>query len=108
MTLPKENRLAEKSDFNKVFKEGKAVKGSFLFIKAKKAPEKARFGFIIPKKVSPKASSRNRLKRALSETVRNYINNNSQFSQDVIIWVNKKDHEDTLQSELTRLLELIK
>jgi len=69
--LPKVNRLKRKKDFERVFKEGRGVKESFLFFKW--VPNKlrvSRFGFIVSKKVSKKATLRNKIKRRLREIIR--------------------------------------
>ena len=55
MALNKKNRLKKKRDFEDVFKKGKAVKGSFLFIKYKKNELGVpRFGFVVSAKVARK------------------------------------------------------
>lgn len=69
--LSKVNRLQKKKDIDMVFKKGWAFKENFLILKTvKNNLDKTRFCFIISKKVSPKASLRNKLKRKLSELVR--------------------------------------
>jgi len=69
--LKKSNRLKKKEDFDRVLKEGKAFKESFLLLKIKKNKLISnRFGFIISQKVSKKAVARNKIKRRLSELIR--------------------------------------
>lgn len=64
--LPKKNRLTKKSDFDKVFKDGKSTKGDFLIFRVLKNHSKeSRFGFIVSKKISNKAIIRNKIKRRL-------------------------------------------
>lgn len=71
MALKTKNRLKKKKDFDEVFKNGKTVNGSFLFIKFKKNNLNIpRFGFIVGLKVSKKAVERNKIRRLLSETAR--------------------------------------
>lgn len=85
MPLNKKNRLKKKRDFEDVFKKGKAVKGSFLFIKYKKNElGLSRFGFVVSAKVAKKAVERNRIRRILSEVVRGVIG--SLDSNDVIVF----------------------
>ena len=105
MALSKKYRLVSRSDFDKVFKEGKAVKGSFLFIKWL-ANEQGfpRFGFVVPKKVYSGAVDRNRLKRVLSEIVNPYVKNNLANSRDFVVTVNKKGQESFIKNELINLL----
>ena len=71
MALSAKNRLSKKRDFDTVFKEGKTVKGSFLFLKiAGNGTQISRFGFIISSKVSRKAVLRNKIRRELSDFTR--------------------------------------
>ncbi|MBI3337423.1 MAG: ribonuclease P protein component [Candidatus Staskawiczbacteria bacterium] len=68
------NRLRKKKDFEKLFKEGKSFKSTFLVLKAVKNNLKEnRFGFIVSKKVSKKAILRNKIKRNLRDIVRQNI-----------------------------------
>jgi ribonuclease P protein component len=69
--LPKTNRLKSKKDFDRVFKEGKGFKEGPLFLKiAKNNLGNVRFGFVVSKKVSKKATLRNKLKRQMRELIR--------------------------------------
>lgn len=84
MALSSKNRLKKKNDFDQVFKRGKAVAGSFLFIKfAKNDTGDTRAAFIIPARVAKKAIVRNRIKRVLSECFRINLSKISE-SYDVI------------------------
>ncbi len=66
--LPKKNRLKNKKDFERVFKQGKGFKDAFLFLKIRKNNLKeSRFGFIVSSKISKKAVLRNKVKRRLRE-----------------------------------------
>ena len=69
--LSQANRLKKKKDFAMVFKKGKSFKENFLYLKIKKSNLKSsRFGFIVSKKFSKKATIRNKIKRRLSELIR--------------------------------------
>jgi len=69
--VPKKNRLQKKTEIVRVFKKGKGFKEDFLILKlVKNNLEKSRFSFIISQKVSKKATTRNKIKRRLSEIVR--------------------------------------
>lgn len=69
--LPKENRLKRKKDIERVFKRGRGFKEGFLFLKiAKNNLRVSRFGFIVGKNLSKKATVRNRVRRKISELVR--------------------------------------
>lgn len=65
--LPRENRLKKGNDFQRVFREGKSVRGNFLVIRsAKNNLGRARFAVSVSKKVSKKATVRNKIRRRLS------------------------------------------
>ena len=69
--LPKNNRLKREKDFQEVMKRGKGLRGDFLFLKFLKNNFKiTRVGFIVSRKITKKASQRNRIKRRLREGVR--------------------------------------
>jgi len=68
--LSSKNRL-NKKEFNAVLKNGKSHKEGFLILKA--APQKSgeiRCGFTVSRKVSKKATIRNKIKRRLSSIVK--------------------------------------
>jgi len=65
--LPKINRLKKKKDIERVFKSGKGFKEDFLILKIVKSGLKnSRFAFIVSRKVSKKATLRNKIRRRLS------------------------------------------
>lgn len=69
--LPKVNRLKKKKDFDRIFKSGKGIKEDFLFLKWTPNNLKiSRFGFMVGKKISKKATLRNKIRRRLKEQVR--------------------------------------
>ncbi len=106
MTLSKENRLTKKKDLDRVFKKGKTVKGSFLFIRFLENDFKVtRYVFIVSSKICPKAVDRNRLKRVLSEKVRSYSLDKGPI--DIAVVAIKRDKEDSLVSDLVKLLDKI-
>ena len=70
MALPTKNRLKNKKDFDAVFKKGKALNGSFLFMKALPSSRGyPRFGFIVASKFAPKAVLRNKVRRLLADVI---------------------------------------
>lgn len=72
--LPKEFRLKNKKEIDQLFKDGKAVRNSFLFLKYKENNlENSRFAFSIGLKYSKKATERNNVKRILREALRPFI-----------------------------------
>ena len=69
--LSKIDRLKKKKDIERVFKKGKGFKEEFLTLKiTKNNLDQTRFGFVVSRKVSKKATLRNKIKRQLSELVR--------------------------------------
>jgi len=68
--LPKLNRLTKKTDFDLVFKKGESLKNNSLVFKVlKNNLAGPRFGFVVSKKVSNKATARNKIKRRLRKSV---------------------------------------
>ncbi len=95
MSLPLPNRLKKKKDFDEVFKKGKAVNGSFLFIKVLSRPDgPVRFGFIIAAKYAARAVIRNRIRRKLRAVVWPDLLPNMP-SCDTVVVVTKKIPENT-------------
>ncbi len=89
MALNKKNRLKKKRDFGEVFKKGRAVKGSFLFIKYRKnGLDAPRFGFVVSAKVAGNAVERNRIRRILSEAARGRIE--SLDGYDIVVFAANK------------------
>lgn len=73
--LPAKFRLSKKTDFNETKTKGKLFKSLNFSLIAYNRKDKlnSKFGFIISKKISKRAVDRNRLKRILSEVVRNNL-----------------------------------
>lgn len=83
--LPKENRLTKKKDFELVFKQGKVFKSECLLFKtAENNLSESRFGFVVSKKISSKATIRNKVKRRLREAVAHHMVGGTK-SLDVVI-----------------------
>ncbi len=83
--LPKVNRLTKKKDFDAVFKGGKTLKYGFLIFKmAANNVSQSRFGFVVSKKISTKATVRNLVKRRLRGAVEKELRP-FKTPQDVVI-----------------------
>jgi len=100
--LPKVNRLVKKKDFDLVFKNGESARDGFLIVKMLKnnLPE-SRFGFVISKKISPKATVRNKIKRRLGDAVSGNLKNLKKSADVVVITlpgIEKKEFEDLLNT----------
>jgi ribonuclease P protein component len=71
--LVKNNKISKKNDFDYIFKNGKSAKSVFFILKFIQNSLKAnRFAFMVSKKVSPKAVIRNKVRRRLSESVKEF------------------------------------
>ena len=69
--LPKNNRLAAKGDFARLFSKGRAAGGKFMVLKSvPNKREMTRMGFVVSTKVSKRAVVRNQIRRRLREAVR--------------------------------------
>lgn len=68
--LPKKNRLLKK-EFQEVFKKGKGINYPPLFLKfLKNRSKEKKFSVLVSKKISKKATQRNKIKRRLRELIR--------------------------------------
>ncbi len=69
--LPRKNRLRKKNDFKLVFKNGKTINDELFFLKVKKNNLGInRVGFVVGTKISKKATLRNKIKRRLTEVIK--------------------------------------
>ena len=69
--MPRENRLKKEEDFKKVFKKGRGFTNNLFVLKiVKNNLDISRFAFVISKKISKKATVRNRIKRRLDNVIR--------------------------------------
>ena len=74
--LAQANRLVKKRDFETIFKAGETTKGDFFILKVLKSQsEYSRFGFVVSKKISNKATIRNTIKRRLRKAVSDQLKN---------------------------------
>jgi len=72
--LAKANKLQKKKSFEKVFRNGRGFKESFLFMKVvENKLETSRFGFVVSHKFSKKATVRNKIRRKIREEVRSRL-----------------------------------
>ena len=108
--LPKKYRLTNKKDFEKVFKAGRGRHGKILGIKfTKNNLGNSRFGFIVSKKVSPKAVVRNKIKRKAREIIRLNLGDIKSGLNIVIICqpeITEKNYQE-IEKEILRITEEI-
>ncbi|MCX6765195.1 MAG: ribonuclease P protein component [Candidatus Nealsonbacteria bacterium] len=106
--LPKENRLKNKKDFEKVFKNGKGFKDGLLYVKfAGNNLKDSRFGFIVSTKVSKKAVVRNKIKRILRAALKSELKDIKKGVDAVIITSPGIEIND-LNIKIEKLLEKAK
>jgi len=110
VALPRKNRLTVKRDINDVFKRGRTVKGSFLFIKfLDNQRGYPRFVFIIPSKYVSLAVDRNKIKRMFSgEIMKSFI---LKHGYDMVVMIYKKAERgqfSELMEELRDVLRCLK
>ncbi len=68
--LPAANRLKKERDFERVFKKGEKTRGRFFLLKfADNNLSQTRFGIAVSKKVSSRATERNKIKRKIREAI---------------------------------------
>lgn len=106
MPLTKKYRIAGKKEIDRIFKNGRTVKGSFLFIRVlKNQKDYSRFAFIVPIKHVPLAANRNKIRRMLSgEVAKLHL---LERGHDIIAVVYKKSEKSQfkyLVNELSSLL----
>lgn len=98
--LPYINRLTKKKDFDEVFNQGKSVKSDFLLCKAIKSHlPKSRFGFVVSKKISNKATVRNLVKRRLRKSTEDLLSKVSGSFDVIVIALSGIEKKDFLEIE---------
>jgi len=69
--LPKINRIKKKKDFEELFKDSKSIRSNLFIFKIRKNNLGLnRFGFVVSKKISAKATVRNKTRRRLAESIK--------------------------------------
>ena len=117
--LPKEYRLKYDRDFKTLFEEGKFVSGSLVnaqiwkiipekYPRRKYSPEDLKIGFVVSKKLSKSAVTRNRIKRQMREAVRLIIQKNKLKTGYFLLISAKKEILDQeyleIEKSVTQLL----
>jgi len=111
MALPKTNRLKKKKDVNLVLKTGKTERGKFLIFKFLETNfDKSRFAFLVSKKISKKAVLRNKIKRRMSEIVREEMKKISKRIDGVFIALSgiEKQSFQNIKEEIKRIFQKLK
>ena len=99
-------RLTGHGAFESVLRQGRRIEGLYLqLIVAPAPPTGGRIGYIIGRKVAPRAVDRNRIRRKLREAVR--AHGGSLDEHDVVLRVTRarsKAEQDAAALEASRLL----
>jgi len=103
--LKKPNRLLREKDFEAVFESGNSFGQGSLFLKFKKNnTDETRFGLIVSKKFSKKATERNRVKRLLREAIKGKLAEIKK-GLDLVIIVGPKLDQKTINHDLSNILK---
>jgi len=106
--LAKKYRLAKEKAFKRVYQKGKFFFTSNINLRFAKNQEKnSRFGFVISKKISKKATIRNRIKRQLSEIIRKNLKSIVK-GKDIVIKVKKPYIEKDFNQKEQILVKIFK
>lgn len=111
MALPKKFRLKKKKSFDKVKRQGQIVHSPLFAVSILTGQEKGpKFGFVVSKKIDKKASARNKIRRWLSEAVRNLL---PQLRSDVyaVFFVKKQIKQSNyhkIKDEIKKINRLFK
>ncbi len=102
--LPFENRIKKRKDFERILKKGKLLHSEILTIKfLDNDLNRTRFGFVVSKKISKKAVTRNTVKRRLREQIRLKLTKLKK-GFDVII-IAKRDIVGKESKDIGRIIE---
>lgn len=108
MVLSKKFSLSKKKDFEAVYKKGKRTHGEFVtVITSKNEINISRFGVIVSNKVSKKATERNKIRRRISEIIRQNLGLLKKGLDVIIIakiQILDKKYED-IESEILKLFK---
>lgn len=81
--LPKKFRLTKEEEFQTVLRKGEVIQGSFLGLAFTRSGEDGpKIGIIVSRKISKKAVVRNRIKRAVREESRKYL---EELTEDLLL-----------------------
>lgn len=84
--LPRPHRLTQKSDFEKVYQQGRAVGGRFLLVKSRPNQlGQIRVGVVVSRKTAQKANQRNKIRRRVRQIIRSHVLSSSSSFDLVVI-----------------------
>lgn len=73
--LPQVNRLRQRQEFQRIYREGKCCRGCCLTLRARRGDDRSppRIGIVVSQKVSKKAVVRNQIKRRIRAALRQLL-----------------------------------
>ncbi|MDP3985400.1 MAG: ribonuclease P protein component [bacterium] len=109
--MSREHRLSSRTEFDRIWKRGRVVYGSFLALRFLENNVKTpRFGIVVSLKVSKRATKRNLLRRRIREALRTQFLPNIK-NYDIVIMTKAealtKSYKE-IKEELERLLHRAK
>jgi ribonuclease P protein component len=106
VALPRKNRLTTKKEIDRIFKNGRTIKGSFLFIRfLNNQKEYSKFSFVVPTKHVTLAVDRNKIRRIFSgEIVRLPL---SERGYDIVAVIHKKVERSQFRELAAELREVL-
>ncbi len=108
MSLLKKYRFTKKTDFERLYKKGKTVRGTFFFIKyTLKKGLYPRVVIVIPKRIVKSAVDRNHLKRRCLESIRPLLSRNFKNDFGIVITKQPPDSFLKIQSELISIVHTL-
>jgi len=98
--LARKFRLNSEREFKKIFSRGRYISGNFITIKYyfHNALENPKIGVVVSKKISNKATVRNKLKRQINEVIYSVVDKIGK-SLEIVIIVKKIADDFTLLRE---------
>lgn len=108
--LPKKHRLS-RQDFDLVYKKGRRIRGKsfgLIVLLSDNKNESCKIGIIVSKKVSKKASERNKLKRQIGNVLIENTANMTQLGEKIILTAFPAPKTRNFQEVKEELIELFK
>lgn len=108
--LAKEYRLTQEKKFRYIYNQGKSFFGRFVVVKflISKKKDESEFGIVISKKISNKATVRNKLKRQISQIIYSLLDQFQQAGKLVIIVKSNPEDFRNLKEDLIKIFKKAK
>ncbi len=111
MALSKKFRVKKKKDFDEIFKNGRFVAGTFLFLKSKKNNQAfSRAAVVVSSRIARKATTRNLIRRRIFSSL-GPILDKIRPSQDMVLVINNPEashHIEEIPNDLLAAIRKLK